>query len=591
MPHFSSKNKFRPSIRHFLYAGYLVAVALITHTLLVEHQAMRGIYLLYPLSMCAALFQTNKTIKAVAACFSIAVILIGGYFEPLELDAIEEVFILIPLTYLIAFPGSMWPIASAVLLVLSYLHELPEEEFSEFIEDAVELIVISGFATVMTYYQQNFRRQMTRYRKDALTDFLTGTKNRKAFFLDLEEIQNQECDTFALIQIDLDNFKLVNESMGHSNGDILLKHFAAKLLQFNRAQVSVYRLSGDEFILLVSEQSDLIRELSAIEESLHLLSEEAYSVGQYSYKLTFSVGIALLSEAMGNTEVLCKNADIAVEKAKGLGKNSVRWYDNELLNETIRQHQIERELSSALKSNQLKLEYQPKVEIDSYQICGAEALIRWNHPDLGVISPAEFISIAEKSKLIVSIGRWVVETAAAQAKNWLDRGKEVCVSVNVSTVQFEHDDMYTTVTQVLNQTGLPPHLLQLEITETTLMQQSEQTISSCNKLRKLGVTIAIDDFGVAYSSLNYLRKLPIDVLKIDKSFIDDCVHHHDDHMIVRTIIQLGHNLGKNVIAEGVEYTDQFELLKAESCNQFQGYLFSKPLPVADFDELLIRSLP
>jgi len=588
MSHFSNQNKFRPTIQHLLYAVYLVSVALITHTLLVEHQSMRAIYLLYPLSMCVALFQSNQTAKALAACLSISVILIGGYFEPLELDAIEEVFILIPLTYLIAFPGSMWPIASALLLVLSYLYELPEDDFSEFIEDAIELLVISGFATVMTYYQQNFRHQMVRYKKDSLTDFLTAAKNRKAFFLDLEEIQKQECDAFALIQIDLDNFKLVNESMGHSNGDILLKSFATKLLQLNHAQVSVYRVSGDEFTLLVSEQSDLIRELSAIEESLHFLSNQAYSIGQYSYKLTFSVGIALLSEAMGSTEVLCKNADIAVDKAKSLGKNSVRWYDNELLNETIRQHQIEQELSSALESNQLKLVYQPKVEINSYQICGAEALIRWNHPDLGVISPVEFISIAEKSKLIVSIGRWVIETAATQAKNWLDNGNEVCVSVNVSTVQFEHDDMYATVTQVLKQTGLPAHLLQLEITETTLMQQSEQIISSCNKLRTLGITIAIDDFGVAYSSLNYLRKLPIDVLKIDKSFIDDCVHHHDDHMIVRTIIQLGHNLGKSVIAEGVEYTDQFELLKAESCNQFQGYLFSKPLPVTDFDELLIR---
>ncbi|MGF1753822.1 bifunctional diguanylate cyclase/phosphodiesterase [Vibrio makurazakiensis] len=581
-----SRAHFKLNMQYLIYTFYLISVALITHTLIIEHHEMRFAYLAYPITMMLALFHRNSNIKELSAVLSMGVILVGGYLEPLELDAIEEVFILIPLTYLIVFPGSMWPISSALLLILSYLYELPEEDFSEFVEDAIELIVISVFATVMTYYQQKFRKQMIRYRKDSLTDFLTEAQNRKAFFLALETLQTDAKKDHALIQIDLDNFKLVNESLGHANADILLKKYASYLLNINPLTVSVYRLSGDEFMLLIEEDKNLFEEVSVIEDHLSNLADQTYVLGQYSYKLTFSVGIALLSDAMQNTEILCKNVDAAVEKAKASGKNTVRWYDNELLNETVRQHQVERELASALQSEQLHLVYQPKVDIKSHSICGAEALIRWKHPDLGVISPIEFIEIAEKSKLIVSIGRWVILTAATQAKHWQQLGHELCVSVNVSTVQFAHDDMYQTVTDILEQTSLPAHLLQLEITETTLMQQPEHIIDSCNKLRELGVTIAIDDFGVAYSSLNYLKQLPIDVLKIDKSFIDECVKEHDDHMIVRTIIQLGHNMGKTVIAEGVEDADQLKLLELEECNHFQGYLFSKPLICEDFTQLL-----
>lgn len=573
-------------IKSLITLGFIAAIAVVSHTLISEHQLVNWVYLSYPACMLLAFFHTHPRIKAIAAITSMAIILIGGYFEPLELDAIEEAFILIPLFYIIIFPGSMWPIAAGGVLICSYLYELPPSEFEEFIEDAIEVVVITVFATIMTYYQQKFREQMLVFRKESLTDFLTSLGNRKAYFDALKAMENCASQQSAIIQIDLDNFKEVNESVGHDKGDKLLSLFANQLLKLSSDNLSSYRLSGDEFIIIYHQKDNLVLELQNLENQLSEIAANTYQIYPYTYKLKFCAGIAKLEDAMGNTEILSKNADIAVKKAKSQGKDMIRWYDHELIDETIRQHQIETELAAAIENDQFKLLYQPKVDIKSGEICGAEALIRWHHPQLGVVSPFEFIGIAERSKLIIPIGRWVVEQATKQAKAWQNAGHELCVSVNVSTVQFAHDDIYTLVTSSLNSADLPAHLLQLEITETTLMQQPENIISACNRLRELGVTVAIDDFGVAYSSLNYLKKLPIDVLKIDKSFIDECVQRHEDHMIVRTIIQLGHNLGKIVIAEGVEDKAQLDLLADESCTHYQGYHFARPLEVDDLSGLL-----
>ncbi|MFA0570151.1 MAG: putative bifunctional diguanylate cyclase/phosphodiesterase [Vibrio gallaecicus] len=573
-------------IRTLITLGFVAAVTIVSYTLISEHQLVRWIYLSYPACMLIAFFHKHPQVKSVAAVASMTIILVGGYVEPLELDTIEEAFILIPLSYIVIFPGSMWPIASGGVLILSYLYELPESEFEEFIEDAIEVVIITVFATIMTYYQQKFREQMLVFRKESLTDFLTSLGNRKAYFDTLKTMESLPSKQSAIIQIDLDNFKDVNESVGHDKGDKLLSMFAQELNQLSSENLSSYRLSGDEFIIICYEENDLTQELQSLENQLKQIAAKTYQINPYSYKLNFCAGIAKLEDSMGNTEILSKNADIAVKKAKSQGKGNIRWYDHELIDETIRQHQIETELAAAIENEQFKLLYQPKVDIKSGKICGAEALIRWHHPQLGVVSPFEFIGIAEKSKLIIPIGRWVIEEATKQAKIWHDEGFNLCVSVNVSTVQFAHDDIYTLVTSSLNTVELSPHLLQLEITETTLMQQPDNIINACNQLRKLGVTVAIDDFGVAYSSLNYLKKLPIDVLKIDKSFIDECVQRHEDHMIVRTIIQLGHNLGKTVIAEGVEDKTQLDLLADEACMHYQGYHFARPLEIDDLSTLL-----
>jgi EAL domain-containing protein (putative c-di-GMP-specific phosphodiesterase class I) len=256
------------------------------------------------------------------------------------------------------------------------------------------------------------------------------------------------------------------------------------------------------------------------------------------------------------------------------------------MDDTIRAHQIEIELKGAIDNKQLFLVYQPKVDIEAKKIIGAEALIRWQHPDLGLVVPNDFISVAERTAQIIPIGRWVFEQAIIQAKSWLDAGTRVPISINVSSVQFAHDDIFPYITELLNKHNVPANCLQIEITETAMMDKHSQVAQTCKQLQDLGMTIAIDDFGVAYSSLNYLKRLPIDVIKIDKSFIDDCVEDVTDHMIVRTIIQMGQNLSKTVIAEGVENEEQLELLRREKCHQFQGYLFSKPISAEQFTGLL-----
>ncbi|MCK6261725.1 bifunctional diguanylate cyclase/phosphodiesterase [Vibrio sp. ZSDE26] len=571
------------SIDRAIQLAFVFAIAVVTRTLFVEHDVARWVYLLFPVLMFVAYLSKNRKVKVVSAIGSLALILVGGLIEPLELDAIEESFILLPLCYIVIFPGSLWPIASSLLIILSYLHHLPAEEFEEFIEDAIEIFLITSFATVMTYYQVRLRYQMLRYKKDSLTDLLTGLPNRKAFFNDLKDIETRPDIDYALFHIDLDGFKSVNDSLGHSQGDKLLKAFAQRvsglLYDFN----DLYRLGGDEFAIIVQGQNDLGDRISDTEHQLRNKYTPRFMIDAIPYKLGYSIGVALLEDAMRDTDLWCKNADIAVNKAKLQGKNCIQWYDADMLDETIREHQIEKELSRATEEKQFVLVYQPKVECDSNKVIGAEALIRWIHPELGIISPLSFIPIAEKSTLIIPIGRWVIRAACIQAKEWLDSGHRLSVSVNVSTVQFVHDDVYKVVSSELEGAGLPAELLEIEITETALMTQPERVISTCEKLRKLGVKVAIDDFGVAYSSLNYLKQLPIDILKIDKSFIDDCVTQHTDRMLVRTIIQMGHNLGKVVVAEGVEDQEQLALLKEEHCDIYQGYLYSKPLYQDEFN--------
>ncbi|OIQ26482.1 bifunctional diguanylate cyclase/phosphodiesterase [uncultured Vibrio sp.] len=562
---------------------YFCSIGLITYTLIAEHHVARWLYLLFPLLMTGAFFFESKKLKVYSAIASMALILIGGYVEPLELDAIEESFILLPLCYIALFPGSLWPISTAVLLIISYLINLPPEDFGEFLEDAIEVLAITSFASVMAYYQSKLSIQMLRYKRDSLTDLLTGLPNRTSFFNDLEEIERDDSHDYALFHIDLDGFKSVNDSLGHSQGDKLLtafaEHVSGLLFDFNK----FYRLGGDEFAIVVKGGSDLGDLISETEHQLKYGYQPSFKIGNVPHHLGYSIGVALLAETQRDTDLWCKNADIAMNKAKHRGKNYIQWYDMELLDETIREYQIEKELGQALGNHQLCLAYQPKVCCENDKIIGVEALIRWVHPELGMIPPSNFIPIAERSTQIIPIGRWVIEQACKQAKEWVDAGQSYCVSVNVSTVQFVHDNIYQVISATLASTGLKPELLEVEITETTLMTQPDQVISTCEKLRDLGVKVSIDDFGVAYSSLNYLKQLPIDILKIDKSFVDDCVTEHTDHMLVRTIIQMGHNLGKTVVAEGVETSEQLELLKGEECNVYQGYLFSKPLFIEDFN--------
>ncbi|ROV60062.1 bifunctional diguanylate cyclase/phosphodiesterase [Vibrio ponticus] len=572
--------------------AYIAAVALITHTLITEHELVGLSYVLFPIGMLAALFTKSTQRKKLFACLSFAHILVGGMIEPLEIDAIEKSFLLLPLCYLILFPATLWPLVIAILLVSHYFLSVPTDDLLEMADDSVKLLLITIFATSMTYYKIKSDKQLNKYRDDSLSDFLTKLPNRRAFYQYIAK--NADCSIgnkdFVLLKIDIDNFKDANDSFGPEQADVLLRFIATRLKQVTINKAELFRLEGDEFIIVVSEKADIDQQISGLVRELSRPERFHFELDRGFYQVTFSIGISSLKKATNNRDIWLKNVDIATLKAKSTGKNRVRWYDESLLDETIRAHQVEIELEQAIRLNQFVLHYQPKVSVRDQKVRGAEALIRWEHPDLGTISPFEFISVAEKTKQIIMIGRWVIKEACEQAKHWYDEGSSIQVSVNVSTIQFAHDDLLTYIRHILRRTELPPHLLQIEITETTLMKDTERVTRICQRLQDEGVTIAVDDFGIAYSSLNYLKQLPIDVLKIDKSFVDDCVSAHHDHMLVRTIVQLGHNMGKWVIAEGVEHEEQRQLLSHEGCDDYQGYLFSKPLSANEFGHRYV-SLP
>ncbi len=569
---------------------YLISVSLVSYTLLTEQNHLARYYFVFPLCMLAAYFMSNKWIKRVTALASFALIIAGGYLEPLNIKVLSQSFIFLPLCYIAIFPGSLWPIGASIILLGTYFLNITQNQWYEFAEASLELFAIAFFATGGTFYKQKLGAQLEIYRRDSLTDFLTKLANRKAFNQDLETISRIDHENnpqrYALLLLDLDDFKQINDSLGHQQGDKLLIQYTKRLADLNFNRINIYRLNGDEFAILINDQFDIKHYAQQVADYLVEMSQSEFHLDKRTYNMTVCVGIATLKDAMYDTNIWVRNADIAIKRAKQNAKNSIQWFDDNLIDETVRSYQIERELSDAVEKNQLALFYQPKVNIETNQVHSAEALIRWNHPELGLIRPDEFVGVAERSQQIIPIGRWVINTACQQAKAWHRAGFPICIAVNVSTVQFMYDDIFHVVTKALRDSKLDPQLLQLEITETTLMEQPERVIDACRDLRTLGIRVAIDDFGVAYSSLNYLKQLPIDVLKIDKSFIDECCTNHNDHMLVRTIIQLGHNMSKVVTAEGVVNKEQLNLLAEEGCDEYQGYLYSKPVPAYEFMELL-----
>lgn len=577
-------------LRGLLPLFYLAAVAIVSHSLLVVPQTVAPYLYAYPLCLLLAFVSASSRLKMLAALAALGCVIMASHQS--SSAALQETFILIPLTYLILFPGTLWPVIAALLLVIASLshYSFNSATFGDYLLDAMELVSISILATLGVYYKQKLQSQLERYRRDSLTDFLTRLANRTAFLNDTKRLESQYNteEHYALLQLDIDDFKLINDTLGHHQGDILLTGLAERLNQLNLDCDKLYRLSGDEFALIITGDQHIRAKADQVAHRILAACSQAFFLNQRYYSMTLSIGVALFEDAMYDSDIWCRNVDIALLRAKQKGKNLVQHFDEELIGETIRNYQLERELSTAINRQQLHLEYQPKVDVFSGQVTSAEALIRWHHPDLGQVNPEQFVAIAEKSQQIIPIGRWVIETACRQAKAWQQQGHDICIAVNVSAVQFLYDDIFQVISQTLRDTDLDPRLLQLEITETTLIQQPQSVSQTCDELRRIGVRIAIDDFGIAYSSLNYLKQLPIDVVKIDKSFIDDCVEDHHDHMLVRTIIQLGHNLGKVVTAEGVNSREQLSLLADEGCDDYQGYYYSPPLRAEQFITLITR---
>ena len=398
----------------------------------------------------------------------------------------------------------------------------------------------------------------------------------------------------AVAFIDLDNFKLINDSLGHQAGDQLLKIVSTRIQSCVRASDTIARLGGDEFVLLLCDHSiDESVDGETVSVTLQRILHETalpYQIGPHEFFLSCSIGYSLLSNEGDTADLLLKNADMAMYRAKELGRNNIQPYVPELNEKIIRRLSLEGDLRRALENGEFFLCYQPQIDLVTRRIVGMETLIRWQHPQRGLISPVQFIPLAEETGLIVPIGAWVLRTACAQAKAWQDAGlPPVRLSVNLSARQFIQRDLIASIREVLEETGLSAEYLELELTESLIMHNAELFISTLREIREIGIELAVDDFGTGYSSLSYLKRFPINRLKIDQSFVRDVAGDADSGAISAAIIMLGHSLGLKVIAEGVETIEQLDFLQSSRCNEIQGFYFSRPLPAEEMRHFLERS--
>lgn len=425
----------------------------------------------------------------------------------------------------------------------------------------------------------------------AYHDDLTGLPNRRYFTQRLENVLYQSKENgsmFTIMFLDLDSFKKINDNLGHNNGDTLLQLVADRLKGCCMPLNSIVsRMGGDEFTILVPEITEYDDAITLAELVLRTF-ERQFVIDDYEFYITASIGIVLYPYDGTDAETLMKHADIAMYLAKDAGKNNYSVFKAAKNNLGIEQLTIENSIRKALQNDQFVLHYQPQINIVTGEIIGTEALIRWNHPTLGIIPPAKFIPIAEETGLIVPIGEWVLRTACAQNQLWIEQGyAPKIISVNLSTRQFLKRNLVDTVKQVLLETNHNPKYLELEITESMTMDV-EYAVEVLGELKKLGIKICIDDFGTGYSNLHYIKLFSINRLKIDQSFVRDIMTDTNDADIVATIIAMAYNLGIDVIAEGVETEDQLNFLKTLSCHEVQGYYFYRPLPVEQVEQLFIK---
>jgi diguanylate cyclase (GGDEF)-like protein/PAS domain S-box-containing protein len=423
----------------------------------------------------------------------------------------------------------------------------------------------------------------------ATHDSLTGLPNRIMFNQRLSHAVTQAeryGRRLAVLFIDLDRFKIINDTLGHESGDALLREVAKRLTANLRAADTVARLGGDEFVVLVEEVSDP-QYLAGIAQKLISALSTGFPVHGQEYHVTASIGVSTFPDDGVDLQTLLKNADIAMYRAKEQGRNAFRFYSAQMNVHSMERLTLESSLRRALERHELTLHYQPQVHLRSGDITGMEALVRWQHPELGLVAPDQFIQIAEETGLIVPIGEWVLHTACQAQRTWHEMGiQDVSVAVNLSPRQFVHGDLGKEILRALQRTGCPPNRLELEITEGMVMHSPERAVELMNALKDMGVAVAIDDFGTGYSSLAYLKRFPIDSLKIDRSFILDIPGDKGDAAITQAVIAMAHSLGLKVIAEGVETRAQFNFLRKHRCDEMQGYYFSRPLPLEQATSLL-----
>jgi diguanylate cyclase (GGDEF)-like protein len=482
-------------------------------------------------------------------------------------------------------PNGALYVIGADISIDTISEELRQEAFS---------LLLRLFGTIalsfpfLTWYLRRLNNDLKR-EKHILAHFdqLTGLPNRILLNDRIHALlhsSHRDHESLAVMLVDLDHFKDINDTLGHTVGDGVLIETAKRIQSTLGEEDIASRLSGDEFILLFPD-TDANKASHIALKLLETLSQ-IISIEQNDLILTASIGIALYPYDGEDFETLLKNADTAMHQVKGESRNDFYFFTPEMQVHFNRNLQLVNALRHVLKRNELEVYYQPQISLETGEIIGAEALLRWHHPLWGMM-PAEFIPIAEESGQIIAIGEWVLRTTMEQLKGWIERGfPPMVIAVNLSTVQFRQKNLVELVMNILQDTGVPPSYLELELTEACAMVNQNLAIKVMDKLHEQGIRMAIDDFGTGYSSLSYLKKFKVSKLKIDQSFIRDVVHDSDDQTIVTTIINMARNLGLKTIAEGVETSEQLAFLRLHGCDEIQGYYFSKPLPVAEFEAFI-----
>jgi len=446
--------------------------------------------------------------------------------------------------------------------------------------------VVGGFALIRDISER--KRSEARLQQAVNYDALTGLPNRTLF---LDRLAQAVSRTFwrkrlvAVLLLNLNRFKLINDTLGHNVGDQLLKAVSERFVTCVRDGDTVARLGGDEFAVILEDIAVAQDVLIIVQKVLEAFKRPFLSVDRELFANP-GIGISLYPNDGEDVETLLKNADTAMSRAKELGKG-YQFFSPEMNAKATKRLVLESSLRRALERQEMLLHYQPRVDLSTGQITGMEALVRWQHPDLGLVPPVEFIPLAEETEVIFPLGEWVLRTACRQSKIWKRDGfRLIPVAVNLSPRQLRHQELVEVVERVLKETDLDPNHLELELTESVLLENNETTIGTLRQLQRMGIQIAIDDFGTGYSSLSYLKRFPINCLKIDRSFVADVSSDPDNAAIVKAIITLAHSLNLKVIAEGVETTKQLDFLRSMGCHEMQGYLFSKPVPVDQATRLL-----
>ncbi|MDO9024271.1 EAL domain-containing protein [Zwartia sp.] len=430
----------------------------------------------------------------------------------------------------------------------------------------------------------------------AFYDHLTDLPNRRLLMDRLNHAfttSQRSGQEGAVMFIDLDNFKDVNDTLGHNIGDLLIQLIAKRLESCMRAGDTIARLGGDEFVIVLESLSkqriEAAKQVSAVGGKILTLLNQPYQLETHEYRGTCSIGVVLFCDHEQSADDLLKRADIALFRSKNAGRNTLTFFNDEMQSAINERVTIEKEINTALEKRQFLLYYQ--IQVDSmHRTLGAEALIRWLHPSRGLLSPDKFIPLTEEIGLILPIGQWVLEAACAQLKAW-EQGlltRDLVLSVNISAKEFRQANFGAQLKALVLSHSINPRLLKLELTESVLLESVEEAVALINTLKEIGLTFSLDDFGTGYSSLQYLKRLPIDQLKIDQSFVRNIVTDNSDRVIVHTIVAVAQSLGIGVIAEGVETKEQRQLLLENGCTQYQGYLFGKPMPIDQFEELLKR---